>query len=114
MQIAVDAKLTLTETRALQLMIGNPCATLTQLAGLLGISARTTQFHCSNVYAKLGVGNRKGLNVFLVAKGYNTAEEMAARFSDPSGAYILRLEAAIRAWARGDGHLLGGVADELA
>ena len=114
MQIAIDAKLTPAENRVLQLIIENPLVTITKLAAMMGSGARTVQFHCSNVYAKLGVGNRKGLNVFLVARGYNAAEDMITRELDTSGAYILRLETAIRAWVHGDDQRLRDIASELA
>lgn len=113
-QLAVDHKLTPRETCVFQAIASGELS-IAMAANELGISPRTTQFHCGNIYAKLGVGTRKGLVTFLTVAGILSATcAHPGHKVDPAGAYILRLEAAIRAWKSGDGGPLSEIADELA
>lgn len=114
-ELAAEHELTPAETCVLLLMSERPGDSMPVLARHRGSSVRTTQFHASNIYAKLSVINRKGLNTFLVARGYWTAEHLQpGEVLDPAGTYILRLETAIRAWAADDVQQLAEIANELA
>lgn len=113
-QLAVDYNLTPRETCVFQAIASGELS-IPMVANELGISPRTMQFHCGNIYKKLGVGTRKGLVTFLTVAGVQSATcAHPGHNVDPAGAYIVRLRSAILAWKAGDGGPLTEIADELA